>query len=269
MYCHAMAGLALCEAFALTGDERLRGPVTRAVSFVVHGQAADGQSWRYAPGAPSGDTSILGWVILLLKSAKVVGISVPNETRNGAIKYLTRIREGRSGGLATYLPGDRIRTTMTAEAWVCRQFLGVGGPGPASDEAASFLLSHGPDRDPLNLYYWYYGTLAMYQHGGPTWTRWNAQVRDQLVRNQETTGHSAGSWNPALCKDPYDSRGGRIYCTALATLTLEVYYRYLRLYDEPGGKVPAIAPARDRSDDPSLRRAGRTSPKVSPTRRVP
>ena len=27
MYCHAMATLAMCEAFALTGDDRLRGPV--------------------------------------------------------------------------------------------------------------------------------------------------------------------------------------------------------------------------------------------------
>jgi hypothetical protein len=42
----------------------------------------------------------------------------------------------------------------------------------------------------------------------------------------------------------YGSKGGRIYCTALAALTLEVYYRYLRLYDEP--KIPleaGVAPA--------------------------
>jgi hypothetical protein len=37
----------------------------------------------------------------------------------------------------------------------------------------------------------------------------------------------------------YGSKGGRIYCTALAALTLEVYYRYLRLYDEP--KIPLEA----------------------------
>jgi hypothetical protein len=33
MYCHAMAALSLCEAYALTGDARLRGPVERAVAF--------------------------------------------------------------------------------------------------------------------------------------------------------------------------------------------------------------------------------------------
>jgi hypothetical protein len=37
----------------------------------------------------------------------------------------------------------------------------------------------------------------------------------------------------------YGARGGRIYCTTLAALTLEVYYRYLRLYDKPN--LPADA----------------------------
>ena len=38
---------------------------------------------------------------------------------------------------------------MTAEAWVCRQFLGVGGPGPSSSEAAEFLAAErlGPRQD--------------------------------------------------------------------------------------------------------------------------
>ncbi|MBX6314511.1 MAG: hypothetical protein IRY99_16595, partial [Isosphaeraceae bacterium] len=245
MYCHAMAGLALCEAYALTGDERLRAPVERAVQFVLKARARDGMSWRYEPREPFGDTSILGWVILLLKSAKVVGIPVPDEARAGAIRWLDAVAEGRSRGLARYVPGRLVTSgmatdaryatpTMTAEAWVCRQFLGVGGPGPASTEAANYLLAHSPARAPYNLYYWYYGTLALYQHGGDAWKRWNAEVRDQLVRHQQTTGHRAGSWDPEDSKSQYDHRGGRIYCTALATLTLEVYYRYLRLYDEPG-----------------------------------
>ena len=80
---------------------------------------------------------------------------------------------------------------MTAEAWVCRQFLGVGGPGAASTEAADYLLAHGPNRDPYNLYYWYYGTLAMYQHGGDAWSRWNAAVRDQIVQPPART---AATW---------------------------------------------------------------------------
>ncbi|MBV8610505.1 MAG: hypothetical protein JO034_24010, partial [Singulisphaera sp.] len=54
----------------------------------------------------------------------------------------------------------------------------------------------------------------------------------------------------------YGAMGGRIYSTALATLTLEVYYRFLRLYDEP--KLPSASPstlASPRPGDTPPRRA--------------
>ena len=40
-------------------------------------------------------------------------------------------------------------------------------------------------------------------------------------------GPLAGSWDNS---DLWGSYGGRVYTTALATLTLEVYYRFLPLY---------------------------------------
>ena len=47
------------------------------MAFMVSARAADGMAWRYAPGAPAGDTSILGWVVMGLKSAKEIGIPIP------------------------------------------------------------------------------------------------------------------------------------------------------------------------------------------------
>ena len=241
MYCHAMATLAMCEAFALTGDDRLRDPVERAVAFLVRGRARDGMAWRYVPGAPAGDTSILGWVVMGLKSAKEVGIPIPGEpaVRRGTLVWLEKVATGQSKGLARYQPWEPVTPTMTAEAWVCRQFLGVGGPGPPSSEAAEFLLRNESDRGKTNVYYWYYATLALYQHGGEPWTKWNAQIRDKIVGLQSISGHQTGSWEPDSSQ--YGSKGGRIYCTTLAALSLEVYYRYLRLYDKP--KIPLEAEA--------------------------
>jgi hypothetical protein len=41
----------------------------------------------------------------------------------------------------------------------------------------------------------------------------------------------AGSWDP----DPvWGMHGGRVYATALAAMTLEVYYRYLPMHRQPG-----------------------------------
>ena len=233
MYCHAMATLALCEACALTADDKLRRPATNAVAFLVNSRARDGLAWRYAPGAPVGDTSILGWVVMGLKSAKEVGISIPAESsvRRGTLLWLDKVATGQSKGLARYQPWESVTPTMTAEAWVCRQFLGVGGPGPSSSEAAQFLLENVSDRGTSNVYYWYYATLALYQHGGEPWSKWNAKIRDRIVGLQSTAGHQTGSWEPDTSL--YGAKGGRIYCTTLAALSLEVYYRYLRLYDAP------------------------------------
>jgi hypothetical protein len=240
MYCHAMATLALCEGYALTGDPRVGESATRAVAFLVRSRARDGLAWRYMPGATVGDTSILGWVVMGLKSAKEVGVAIPDEAsvRRGTLTWLDKVASGQAKGLASYQPSEKVTPTMTAEAWVCRQFLGVGGPGPASDEAAKFLLDNPSDRGATNFYYWYYATLALYQHGGEPWSRWNAEVRDRIVGLQRSSGHQAGSWDPD--KSIYGAKGGRIYCTTLAALSLEVYYRYLRLYDDP--KIPSEEP---------------------------
>lgn len=251
MYCHAMATIALCEAYALTGEERLREPVERAIGYIIRARARDGLAWRYSPGESIGDTSILGWVVMALKSAREVGIAIPSQVQNGVVTWLGNVATGEAMGLARYQPRDKVTPTMTAEAWVCRQFLGVGGPGAASSEAAEFLLKNPSDRGTHNFYYLYYGTLAMYQHGGEPWFRWNARVRDELIKLQRVRGHMVGSWDPD--DSLYGSRGGRVYCTALATLSLEVYYRYLRLYDDP--KIPpAVAPNR-RPGDRTLGRA--------------
>jgi hypothetical protein len=63
----------------------------------------------------------------------------------------------------------------------------------------------------------------MRQYGGDEWTLWNEQLRDLLVQDQRQDGSFAGSWDP---NDPWGRYGGRVYSTALATLCLEVYYRY-------------------------------------------
>jgi hypothetical protein len=258
MYCHAMATLALCEAFALTGDDRLRDAVERAVAFMARARARDGMAWRYAPGAPAGDTSILGWVVMGFKSAKEVGIPIPGDQsiRRGTLLWLDKVATGQAKGLARYQPWEPVTPTMTAEAWVCRQFLGVGGPGTASTEAAESLLQNDSDRGPSNFYYWYYATLALYQHGGEPWSRWNAKIRDRIVGLQRSSGHQTGSWEPD--GSLYGAKAGRIYCTTLAALTLEVYYRYLRLYDEP--KIPLEV---DAGSPGSPGRIGRSVPPAS------
>ena len=74
-----------------------------------------------------------------------------------------------------------------------------------------------------DYYLWYNCTLAMFQVGGTPWERWNAVVRDRIIGLQERQGCARGSWAP---NSRWGNVGGRVYTTALAVLTLEVYYRF-------------------------------------------
>ena len=238
MYCHAMATLALSEAYAMTGDQRLRETVRRAVGFTVAAQDSTAGGFRYKPGDP-GDTSQCGWQLMALKSAELAGISIPTRTRNGMIRFLRSVASGSHGGLAAYRPQEKVSRTMTAEALVCRQFLGMSRQHPAGNEAGDYLLGELPGQGEKNLYYWYYATLAMYQLQGTHWQQWNDAMQKTLVESQQKQGSLAGSWDPDTVWGGY---GGRVYSTALATLCLEVYYRFLPLYTKTTpGKRPAEA----------------------------
>ncbi len=241
MYCHGMATIALGEAYGMTKDRTLREPLARAVQYIVSAQYPDG-SWRYTDwrqlraGDRQADMSMFGWQLMALKSAKTAGLDVPEPSFKKAIEFLLAIgddnkarRLSQAGGLASYRigSGEQPKPSMTAESLFCKQMLGIKRTNRSSVEAVEYLQKNLPTRSKQDLYYWYYGTLAMYHHGGDVWVRWNRALRDNLVADQRTDGDFAGSWNP---RSPWGDYGGRVFSTAISTLCLEVYYRFLPLY---------------------------------------
>jgi hypothetical protein len=228
MYCHGMATLAMSEAYAMTSDDRLLKPVRDAISYTVNAQNQVLGGWRYRPG-DAGDTSQLGWQLMALKSAEQGGIPISSATRQRMTRYLTAVSSGTHGGIASYRPGERPTRPMTAEALVCRTFLGIDETGRSSSEAAGFIVGELPGNTPMNLYYWYYATLGLYQTQGAAWDQWNAALVKALLAAQKQEGVESGSWDPDGIWGPH---GGRVFATSLATMCLEVYYRYLPLYTE-------------------------------------
>lgn len=222
MYCHAMATLAIAETLAMTGDNRLRQPVENAINYSLKAQHPTRGGWRYRPG-DEGDMSQFGWQVLVIKSAELSGIEIPERSKMLMRDFLRQCTSGQHGGLASYRPGMAPSTTMTAEALVCRYFLYDDVPQTTANEASQYLLQELPGTQQENLYYWYYGTLAMFQTGGQPWTNWNHSLTRTLVGSQVRDGDHAGSWEPTGTWAGY---GGRVYSTAMATLCLEVYYRY-------------------------------------------
>jgi len=112
---------------------------------------------------------------------------------------------------------------LTCAAMVIRQFNGMGVNHPVLARGAELTKRRPPNWDSTkDFYYWYYATYAMHNMGGEFRLWWNRRIRDTLLDHQSKRGHQAGSWDPE--KDKWG--GGRVYCTALGALCLEVYYRY-------------------------------------------
>lgn len=249
MYCHSMATFALAEAEAMSGDRRLDSAVIRAVNFSLGAQNAGSGGWRYRPG-DSGDTSQLGWQVMGLASAKRAGIEIPDQTWNRIDRFLRSVRRGNFGGIAAYRPNGPASTSMTAEALYCHMVLedisGLGLSQPAADEATNQILTSLPSADHVNLYYWYYATLALHgrQHASDSasiaWRSWNDAMTNALLSTQVTDGPDAGSWNTNSMWGGY---GGRVYTTAMSALCLEVYYRYA-VRDADGHQTVAARPRR-------------------------
>ena len=226
-------------------DLRLRAALSKAVAFTIRQQDAKGGGWRYREGQ-QGDVSMFGWQLMSLKSAEIAGVNLPQAVRTRMKEFVNSQRQGKDGGLfgyQVYFNKEGTRgakppsATMTAEALFCQQMLGFPRDSDANTESVAFLMRNPPRISDTNYYYWYYGTLAMYQYGGKPWQDWNGTVRDLLVDQQIQTGPMTGTWDP---NDEWGRYGGRLYSTALATLTLEVYYRLLPLYrmNETTGVAP-------------------------------
>ena len=224
MYVQGLATICLCEASAMEPDDRvLRRAATGGVRFIERAQDHQGGGWRYKPNEP-GDTSVTGWQIMALQSAKSCRISVDSDTLRDAREFL-RSASVNKGAQYSYMPRGGATDTMSAVGLLCQMYLGWRRDRPELQAGVEHLARVGPSRE--NIYHNYYASQVLHHWGGELWEQWNLKMRDQLVSTQLREGPGAGSWDVT---DPHGNAGGRIYQTALSILTLEIYYRHLPLY---------------------------------------
>ncbi len=249
MYAHGVATLAMCEAFGLSGDEKIKRSAERGVRFLERSQSSKG-GWDYraqitaSRGAGKrNDLSISGWAVLALKSARAVGISV-----NGACWHsLTELYDGMSldtgetyysdetpysfrKGIAMTGVGLMARTILDREKFTAKNAAAIRLLSQEPPKWENFDKPHNGSADPNfeSFYGWYNGTLGLFMAtdgAGPDWEKWNTSLKATLIENQELeVEEHRGSWDPA---DPWIGKvAGRLYSTACSILCLEVYYRY-------------------------------------------
>ncbi len=210
---HAIATVALCEAYYFSKNPLIRGTAQKAVAFLLLSREVDGV-WR-------ADASLTGWCVMALVSAEEAGLKVDARALRGVEGWLDELTEGEAGATET----------ETACALLSRLFL---GQDPAkrpkmmayADRLVGALPVWSDDGSTNDPRYWCHGTYAMYQMGGEHWKVWNRSLKRAVLESQCREGCARGSW------DPVGTRGateGRVYVTALNTLSLEVYYRYAKV----------------------------------------
>jgi hypothetical protein len=239
MYSHGLATIAMCEAYGLTSDARIKASAQLGVNYIVSAQDPTGGGWRYSPRTP-GDVSVTGWQLMALRSGQMAGLSVPRQSLKKCEAFLNSCEAGNKGGYG-YMPGTPETITMTAVAALCRQYLGVNPRNPSLLGSVKRIKTAPPGTS--NIYYEYYATQVMHHMGGESWQFWNlgpdgtgkGGIRDSLIARQD----DGRSGRPGQIGSfaGHDHVGGRLGATSLCLLSLEVYYRHLPLYRREVGEA--------------------------------
>jgi hypothetical protein len=229
-YSHGLTSIVFAEAYAMSQDPLLAPYAQGCLWYLEQTQNRDIGGWQYRPHSP-GDTSVVGWQVMAFKSGKLSGLQIDKSTYKLIEKFLNHVSTDNGTYYGYKGPEKRRNKSCTSIGILCRMYMGWDKDHPSINKAINFLSDAGPSIGPrADIYYNYYVTQVMKQYGGDEWTKWNKVMRDSLVESQNKSGNTAGSWffGPSHAAD----KGGRLYCTALACMTLEVYYRYLPLYSQ-------------------------------------
>jgi hypothetical protein len=251
-YSHGIATYALAECYALSGENALREPLERAVAHILSKQnhAPDprlfgGWSYYYKDDRVFDRwprTSITVWQVMALESARLGGLTVPEQVFDDAATFIDHAEDEARGWYRYNHDPSRLSSSWptlpasTPAALFALSLVGRDITAPEFKRPREFVLTRVPteyrrgsedefvQRGQGNLYFWYYGTLSMFRAGGNAWQRWNAGMKDTLVRGQKKDG----SWGPidVYCSYAQDDEKDRSYSTAMCVLSLEVYYRY-------------------------------------------
>jgi hypothetical protein len=227
-----IAAMALVESYSMGGN-KYKQAAQKAISNLVSAQCETG-GWDYSPNSKRSDTSVSGWAIMALKSAKVSYIEVPDDCMKKAADYFQKATTAQGESTSYASEGGLVNTgggseRMTAVALTCLQFLGVKREDVQVQGSANKTISRLPNVATPDLYLTYYQSLGLFQLGvrGDLWKKFNPPMKESLLATQVKVGtfqENKGSWNPE--PDIHGKSWGRVGETALAALILEIYYRY-------------------------------------------
>jgi hypothetical protein len=210
----------------MTGDPDLAGPAQLSLNYIALAQCRDG-GWRYRKRDSSGgDTSVVGWQLMALKSGHMGHLVIPPNVIQGSNLFLDRVSSDNGSIYGYTKPVTKPRPATTAVGLLCRMYNGWDKTHPGIQKGVDHLAKIGVKKP--DLYYNYYAAQVMRHYGGEKWDKFNTELRDWLVETQDQSKGAKGSWY--FKGAPHLSETGRLCLTSFATMILEVYYRHMPLY---------------------------------------
>jgi hypothetical protein len=242
MYGHGIVTLMLTEMLGMSGedtmDEAIHQSCQKAIDLIVRSQKVKKPAfakggWRYTPDAADSDLSVSVWQVMALRSAKNDGLEVPSSTIDDAVVYLIRSftspvdSEGQprqsKNGFSYEASNDNPTFTMSAAGLLAMQVCGQYD-SPLVIGSAEWLKEHPPEwSERFILYGIYYYAQGMHQRGGETAENAAKLVASKLLDKQQADG----SWPSSGGEE---QNAGKVYCTAMAMLSLSVKHHYLPIY---------------------------------------
>ncbi len=273
IYNHAFGSLALVEAYVTTGDPALRGPAQRSIDFSLASQSQAEGGWRYSVRPHDSDTSATGCILMPLhlawrmneiarEAGLVEPLAVDTVAFEGVRRWMDKMTDTLTGRAGYYQRGtgpartqemlDEFKAefseSMTAIGLVARRILPGWDPEITPgliDKGEKLLLDLLPQWNVssgrIDLYYWYYGTIAMRFADKKRWAKWDEALVHALLGAQHTQGKPCdllGSWDPVSVWSKTD--GGRMLSTALAILCLETADRLRPLPEDRSDLLEAF-----------------------------
>jgi len=231
-YEHAICVYALAEATTFCKQLNITVPNLAEVTqksgqFLIDNQHKSG-GWDYAydeSGNRGGDVSIAGWHIQALKAMKHTGLDFKNLSRcaSKGLEYLEDKQDDNGGfGYTSKKPlaSRGGYYSLTGVGVLCFQMWDKGSSSEVR-KGTKYIKNNTKLKfgtQDCDLYAHYYEAQAMMNRGGEEWKHYNGLMRDEVLKNQKPDGTWSGGAGHGA---------GQFYHTALCTLMLEVYYRFL------------------------------------------
>ena len=238
-YNHALATLALGEAYVMTRNNAYLEPAQSGLEYIAYCQNPDSGIWDGA-AYPSDNIINTYWIVETLRVYSKLHIykkssydSLGKTTQN-VRRFLDSVQNATDD--ARSVP-DSI-TTKAAQELLLRMYLYRFDAISDLEDSVERLCKSGPTDD---SYYNYIATQIAFHYGSKSWKEWNAAMREKLINTQIQEGEEAGSWDFSkdLTKDALSVQNEErsfltspLIDTALSALTLEVYYRSKPLYHD-------------------------------------